>query len=50
MMIYYFGFRLVAIVTILMIVFSILNGLLVEWLVLKATAGNSSTWRLEYQL
>jgi hypothetical protein len=32
-MIYYFGLRVVVIVTVLMILFSILNGLLVERLV-----------------
>jgi uncharacterized membrane protein YraQ (UPF0718 family) len=40
MMIYYFGLRLVVILTILMILFSILNGLLVERLTGKVQKGD----------
>jgi len=42
-MIYYFGIRIVAILSILMILFSILNGLLVEWLLPAKDRGSKAS-------
>jgi uncharacterized membrane protein YraQ (UPF0718 family) len=45
MMIYYFGLKIVVILTIFMIVFSILNGLLVERLTVKGGVGKTESPR-----